>query len=133
MIRRPPRSTRTDTLFPYTTLFRSPLARTVSDIALFLSITQGPDERDIQSLKPALDVKIPVPADARGLRIALPMDLGYAWVHPEVEAGVRGAADAPRDAGAVDAEVDLGWDWSINDRRWEGRLVGKSGVEKGRY
>src|SRR3546814_2550813 len=27
MIRRPPRSTRTDTLFPYTTLFRSILAR----------------------------------------------------------------------------------------------------------
>src|SRR3546814_2130311 len=36
MIRRPPRSTRTDTLFPYTTLFRSqpvlqPLARLVID------------------------------------------------------------------------------------------------------
>src|SRR3546814_3129473 len=28
MIRRPPRSTRTDTLFPYTTLFRSGTART---------------------------------------------------------------------------------------------------------
>src|SRR3546814_12649693 len=27
MIRRPPRSTRTDTLFPYTTLFRSAVAR----------------------------------------------------------------------------------------------------------
>src|SRR3546814_2897075 len=27
MIRRPPRSTRTDTLFPYTTLFRSEVAR----------------------------------------------------------------------------------------------------------
>src|SRR3546814_14442742 len=27
MIRRPPRSTRTDTLFPYTTLFRSRLSR----------------------------------------------------------------------------------------------------------
>src|SRR3546814_12099503 len=27
MIRRPPRSTRTDTLFPYTTLFRSHVAR----------------------------------------------------------------------------------------------------------
>src|SRR3546814_6271210 len=27
MIRRPPRSTRTDTLFPYTTLFRSPVHR----------------------------------------------------------------------------------------------------------
>src|SRR3546814_2464888 len=31
MIRRPPRSTRTDTLFPYTTLFRSPEA-TVRDL-----------------------------------------------------------------------------------------------------
>src|SRR3546814_8480376 len=29
MIRRPPRSTRTDTLFPYTTLFRSPPPRPV--------------------------------------------------------------------------------------------------------
>src|SRR3546814_3495998 len=29
MIRRPPRSTRTDTLFPYTTLFRSPRAHDV--------------------------------------------------------------------------------------------------------
>src|SRR3546814_5757614 len=30
MIRRPPRSTRTYTLFPYTTLFRSPLLRTLN-------------------------------------------------------------------------------------------------------
>src|SRR3546814_21097202 len=30
MLRRPPRSTRTDTLFPYTTLFRSPSAHTAS-------------------------------------------------------------------------------------------------------
>src|SRR3546814_2312582 len=30
MIRRPPRSTRTDTLFPYTTLFRSPPRRNLS-------------------------------------------------------------------------------------------------------
>src|SRR3546814_4219180 len=29
MIRRPPRSTRTDTLFPYTTLFRSPALRLI--------------------------------------------------------------------------------------------------------
>src|SRR3546814_7482014 len=37
MIRRPPRSTRTDILFPYTTLFRSPrrlvMARTVRSVA----------------------------------------------------------------------------------------------------
>src|SRR3546814_15106305 len=34
MIRRPPRSTRTDTLFPYTTLFRSHRARGVDDIGM---------------------------------------------------------------------------------------------------
>src|SRR3546814_10896343 len=33
MIRRPPRSTRTDTLFPYTTLFRSPFAETSAELA----------------------------------------------------------------------------------------------------
>src|SRR3546814_3671042 len=32
MIRRPPRSTRTDTLFPYTTLFRSPVDRTAPGV-----------------------------------------------------------------------------------------------------
>src|SRR3546814_9816843 len=32
MIRRPPRSTRTDTLFPYTTLVRSPRADPIADI-----------------------------------------------------------------------------------------------------
>src|SRR3546814_16519172 len=32
MIRRPPRSTRTDTLFPYTTLFRSVLYRDIWEI-----------------------------------------------------------------------------------------------------
>src|SRR3546814_14394573 len=37
MIRRPPRSTRTDTLFPYTTLFRSTLSR--------LSVRNGPGSR----------------------------------------------------------------------------------------
>src|SRR3546814_8870539 len=32
MIRRPPRSTRTDTLFPYTTLFRSAVGRKIAVI-----------------------------------------------------------------------------------------------------
>src|SRR3546814_1276774 len=31
MIRRPPRSTRTDTLFPYTTLFRSHITQDIQD------------------------------------------------------------------------------------------------------
>src|SRR3546814_5588121 len=39
MIRRPPRSTRTDTLFPYTTLFRSPHA---GDRDVVIQQIQGP-------------------------------------------------------------------------------------------
>src|SRR3546814_9176193 len=38
MIRRPPRSTRTDTLFPYTTLFRSPADRILLRLFLFDAI-----------------------------------------------------------------------------------------------
>src|SRR3546814_235349 len=45
MIRRPPRSTRTDTLFPYTTLFRSDLGRTAAG----LEETLRQDPRTLQS------------------------------------------------------------------------------------
>src|SRR3546814_6802390 len=41
MIRRPPRSTRTDTLFPYTTLFRS-----FEDLTLSLERQAAPHRRD---------------------------------------------------------------------------------------
>src|SRR3546814_3689247 len=50
MIRRPPRSTRTDTLFPYTTLFRSPsIIRRYSGGRLHRSPHQGGREREIKS------------------------------------------------------------------------------------
>src|SRR3546814_8584663 len=41
MLRRPPRSTRTDTLFPYTTLFRSDVAHHVTEIVF------GGDDLDL--------------------------------------------------------------------------------------
>src|SRR3546814_7423724 len=44
MIRRPPRSTRTDTLFPYTTLFRSALHR--FSTARFAGCRKGEGQRD---------------------------------------------------------------------------------------
>src|SRR3546814_12553602 len=53
MSRRPPRSTRTDTLFPYTTLFRSidEYCGSSSDLARYLSeqvlMTLPPETRDI--------------------------------------------------------------------------------------
>src|SRR3546814_1779443 len=42
MLRRPPRSTRTDTLFPYTTLFRSPDLTTFAGLANFDFIFKDP-------------------------------------------------------------------------------------------
>src|SRR3546814_8198705 len=41
MIRRPPRSTRTDTLFPYTTLFRSFPSRGADSIHTMMPISAG--------------------------------------------------------------------------------------------
>src|SRR3546814_13682471 len=67
MIRRPPRSTRTDTLFPYTTLFRSALDRLPDGRTL--------DEKTVKAVTRALatvqleDVKpkdeMPLPEAAR--------------------------------------------------------------------
>src|SRR3546814_18662889 len=44
MIRRPPRSTRTDTLFPYTTLFRSASNRGIQPVGLFLKGRRADEE-----------------------------------------------------------------------------------------
>src|SRR3546814_2998390 len=46
MIRRPPRSTRIDTLFPYTTLFRSPTASTfANDNYFIIPLRRSPTRR----------------------------------------------------------------------------------------
>src|SRR3546814_8864570 len=48
MIRRPPRSTRTDTLFPYTTLFRSPETEleSVNDYTLLVAVVLSAQATD---------------------------------------------------------------------------------------
>src|SRR5579871_5253763 len=92
-----------------------PLARTIDDAALFLDATQGPDERDIQSLKPRLAVPKPMSSDIRGWRLALALDLGFYRVQPEVEKVVREAVAALAARGAVIEEVDLGWRKEMND------------------
>src|SRR3546814_17690854 len=46
MIRRPPRSTRTDTLFPYTTLFRSEIPYIFGTLGYFASLAGPVDDED---------------------------------------------------------------------------------------
>src|SRR3546814_14990535 len=60
MIRRPPRSTRTDTLFPYTTLFRSAVDLEAGDRRLALGGQQPVDEGLAVG---GLDVRVPLRID----------------------------------------------------------------------
>src|SRR3546814_9286934 len=55
MIRRPPRSTRTDTLFPYTTLFRSAAAFRMARRALPLSARERGEPRGPRGGDPRRD------------------------------------------------------------------------------
>lgn len=93
-----------------------PLARCVHDARLFLSATQGPDERDLLSVTTPLDLRHE-PADLRGVRIALSVDLGRWAVDPAIEAAIRSAADVLADAGAIVTEVDLAFHGD-EEREW---------------
>jgi len=96
-----------------------PLTRTVADTALFLQVTQGPDERDIQSLKPALDFSQKPNLDLKGLHLALCLDFSDRVWHPEVEAAVRQSAETLRAAGAKIEEVSMSKRWGIDlDEAW---------------
>ncbi len=92
-----------------------PLARTVADAALFLAVAQGPDDCDIQSLVPALDVPVPPTGRVEGLRLALSVDLGFYAVDAEVAANARAAAAALTGAGARVEEVELAWSREVVD------------------
>ncbi len=113
-----------------------PLARTVGDARLFLAVGQGPDDRDIMSLSPALDLSGPLEASVEGMRLALDVDLGCYAVDPEVEAAVREAADALAGAGAVVEEVDLGWTRAYADawdEHWNVYLAAIFGQKLGEF
>src|SRR3546814_1195814 len=73
MIRRPPRSTRTDTLFPYTTLFRSPACprtararrrRPVPGISV-----SGRNSRRVERPVPARGIERPAQGAGRGTAV----------------------------------------------------------------
>lgn len=95
------------------------LTRTIGDSALFLQITQGPDERDIQSLKPALDFSQQPNLDLSGLRLALCLDFANRAWHAEVERAVRQSAEVLQACGAEIEEVSLSERWGIElDEAW---------------
>src|SRR3546814_14284344 len=56
MLRRPPRATRTDTLFPYTTLFRSELVQGIE--ALVLGLLAAGGQRRLHGAEAALELGV---------------------------------------------------------------------------
>src|SRR3546814_7760594 len=98
MIRRPPRSTRTDTLFPYTTLFRSPqldgLVALDRQDAVPVVARAGVDERVAIRIDGdrALDQ---VTGAERGQQLLAGLGV------QEVDRSVVGAEDEPGPGGAV--------------------------------
>ena len=98
----------TETVFDHISHF-GPLARTVEDVALFLRVTEGPDERDIQSQLNPLPIPEPLRADVRGLRIAASPDLGFYEVDPGILLNLERSITALRDAGATVDWIDLDW------------------------
>src|SRR3546814_9898793 len=91
MIRRPPRSTRTDTLFPYTTLFRSAVARQpVEEILSHVAgrrLDRRPDaaRRVVQRLVPAVIGIGMVVVHAPGNVASVPPDVDVAGLRREHE------------------------------------------------
>src|SRR3546814_7315730 len=92
MIRRPPRSTRTDTLFPYTTLFRS-LPRVEVDQLLEKQIVERRDP--IEFIR--RDTEIDRGRDAAKVRqgkVAFGRRAIDNWIDPEIELGGDGLDNA---------------------------------------
>src|SRR3546814_14747258 len=110
MIRRPPRSTRTDTLFPYTTLFRSRLLQefevTVDDLETIVLKIQdfdpiGVAARDLgECLRLQLEV---MSSRTPAINTALPL-IGEQWL-PLL--GRRDDATLARPCGVAVAEVEV--------------------------
>src|SRR3546814_2598868 len=96
MIRRPPRSTRTDTLFPYTTLFRSVLRR--------LAQRGGTDDADLELNAVQLGAGIRYQADTA----VQPTGIGAVVFHHHPCLGIGGRKDALADREPYTPDAVLG-------------------------
>ena len=107
-----------------------PLARSVQDAALFLKVTEGPDETDMQSQLSPLPIPEKLLSNAKGLRIAVSPDLGIYNVDPAIISNLERSVAALSEAGAQVDWVELDWptryatDWVLY---WEVFLAAQFG------
>ena len=86
-----------------------PLTRTVAESALMVNVMSGRHRDDPASVPGRLRLPLE-PADIKGWKIALSMDLGYFEIDKEMVANTLSAVDALREAGATVEEVEISWD-----------------------
>ncbi|MCP5116089.1 MAG: amidase, partial [bacterium] len=87
-----------------------PMARTVEDVALLLSVMAGPDSRSpISILEPAAAFLRPLHRDFKGVRVAWSRNLGRYPVQPEVSAACEAVRPVFKELGCevVEAEPDF--------------------------
>src|SRR3546814_11262030 len=113
MIRRPPRSNRTDTLFPYTPLFRSVAGLVVEELA---GVVVGDAGRQLLQG----DVGEPV-VGGLGLGHLTALDLGHAG--PLQVHGIDGPGDGEVVADPLRVATLLGGPPPDRKSAWEGRIV----------
>src|SRR3546814_15744227 len=91
MIRRPPRSTRTDTLFPYTTLFRSCFGGNYdADSLSFSLVLEDLTKRNVRFPNVTQPVTL---EEIRGILDALAALHGRFWASPRFEDDLAWVAD----------------------------------------
>src|SRR3546814_11206744 len=107
MLRPPPRSTRTDTLFPYTTLFRSRATRAATEEQLLESalrrlrplLAEGVTAIEVKSgYGPDLDTELRMLRAARAIEMRAPVNVTTTFlvthaVPPEWQGGAAGSID----------------------------------------
>src|SRR3546814_14601000 len=142
MFRRPPRSTRTDTLFPYTTLFRSEYIRP-DELHLGFNFRLAETEFSAESVREAVENSLAAVAEVGGVPT---WTLSNHDVEREVTRYGGGAIGTQRARAMILVELALpGASFIYNGaepglpnvdlpdealKRWEARRVGKAGVSK---
>src|SRR3546814_11597433 len=94
MIRRPPRSTRTDTLFPYTTLFRSGRNDLSVQRRLWMNMTGnfGHVDKDVHGQRYEFDTRGVVVGLDGAVTDNLVLGAGFAYGHAKVNTRFLGTA-----------------------------------------
>ena len=94
----------------YTMSVAGPMARSVEDLALMMSVLSGPDDRSPIALDtPGTIFTSPLQRNFKGCRVAYSEDLGGLPLEPEVRTVMRAAREVFGRLGCevVDAEIDL--------------------------